>query len=262
MPCGATMKVLLELRYVGERYHGWQVQSGAPSVQKTLQDAAEMLLMCECRITGCSRTDAGVHAKQFFCTLESETLSRFPIEKLPCALNHFLPWDVSVKSAKEVPESFHPRYDALGKAYEYLIFTGQSRDPFLYGRVWMLNGRKIDHQKMDEEAKKLLGIHDFSSFCAAGAKPGDRVREIYLCDVSREGDLICLRVCANGFLYNMVRIIAGTLYECAVGTKSDCSEILSGKNRALSGRTAPAQGLYLSRVFYDADALRRYKDEK
>ena len=245
------MKVLLELSYLGDNYHGWQAQKNAPTVQKALQAKAEELLGEKCAVTGCSRTDAGVHAKRFFCTLESGALDRFPTEKLPAALNALLPPDIAAKSARPVGEDFHPRYDAKGKEYEYLIYNGNMRDPFYEGRAWMLPGRPVDLEKMRGEAKKLVGRHDFTSFCASGGKIVDKTRTVYDCSARRQGDLIVVTVSADGFLYNMVRIIVGTLYDCASGIKEDCAEILEGKNRKLAGRTAPAHGLYLNRVFYE-----------
>ncbi len=254
------MKVLLELQYTGEQYHGWQVQKNAPSIQQTLQECAVGVLSDSCTVTGCSRTDAGVHARQFFCTLESETLNDFPLDRLPMALNCRLPGDIAAKSAKQVDRAFHPRYSALAKEYEYLLYNGKIKDPFLKDRVWMLPGKRIDHLKMQEEAEKLKGKNDFTSFCAAGGSVVDKVRTVYYADVERKEDIIVLRICADGFLYNMVRIIAGTLYDCATGARGDCRAILEGKCRALAGRTAPAAGLYLNRVFYDSAEFENYRN--
>ena len=251
------MKVLLEIRFTGENYHGWQAQKNALTVQKTLQNAAEELLGEKCAVTGCSRTDAGVHARRFFCTLDCPALDRFPLDKLPTAMNALLPPDVAALSCRAVDGDFHPRYDALGKEYEYLIYNGQVRDPFYEGRAWMLPGRPLDCAKMEEEAGKLVGRHDFSSFCAAGGKIVDKTRTVYACSVRREGDLIAVKVSADGFLYNMVRIIVGTLCDCALGSKEDCAAILAARDRKFAGRTAPAHGLYLNRVFYDANELNR-----
>lgn len=251
------MKILLELGYLGSNYHGWQVQKNAPTVQKTVCEKAEMLLGCPVAVTGCSRTDAGVHAKQFFCTIEGEGFEGFPLDRLPRALNLLLPDDISAKSARRVADDFHPRYSAVGKEYEYLIYTGRERDPFLEGRAWMLPGRNANAEKMDLLSKSLIGTHDFSSFCASGGKVTDKVRTVFDCTVKKEGDLIRLTVSANGFLYNMVRIIAGTLYDLSTPPKkgedrekSDLAAILEKRDRAFAGQTAPPEGLYLNRVFY------------
>lgn len=249
------MKVALELRYIGSAYHGWQTQTNAPSVQKTVQNAAEKLLSADCAVTGCSRTDAGVHARQYICTLQSSALDAFPIDRLPTAMNSFLPSDVSASGAYAVPEDFHPRYSAVGKEYEYLICARELRDAFLADRCWMMPGKLPDVEKMAAEAEKLCGTHDFTSFCAAGGKVTDKVRTVWFCKVTEHDRLISIRICADGFLYNMVRIIAGTLYDCGCGARGDLKEILEGRDRALAGRTAPAGGLYLDRVYYNPAEL-------
>ncbi len=243
-------KALVKLSYLGSYYHGWQAQKNVPSVQKTLQNAAEKLFLMPCAVTGCSRTDAGVHAKTFYCTFESKRLETFPIERIPSAINLLLPEDISVKEAMPVSDEFHPRYFAKEKEYEYRIYVGGQRDPFYEGRAWMMPGRTLNVEKMQQEAEKLIGKHDFSSFCAAGSKIEDKVRTVYSCEVVKEDDLIKVRISADGFLYNMVRIIVGTLYECGVGEKHDFSAVLNDCARASAGRTAPPEGLYLTQVIY------------
>ena len=244
------MKVLVELRFCGGAYHGWQAQDNAPTVQRTVTEAAERLLGSACAVTGCSRTDAGVHAKQFFCTFDSAALDAFPLDRLPTALNTLLPDDVSAVSARRVDDGFHARYGACAKEYIYRIYCGKTRDALEAGRVWMLPGRTPDEKKMDEAAGRLAGRHDFSSFCAAGGKVEDKTRCVYYCRVEKEGDVLTLRICADGFLYNMVRIIAGTLYEIGAGRPLDVDAILAARSRAAAGMTAPPEGLYLNRVFY------------
>ena len=203
------MKVLMEISYVGSEFCGWQVQRNALSVQKTVQTAAETLLKSPCAVTGCSRTDAGVHARQYFCTLENENLDRFPLDRLPLALNCLLPETVGVRDAFPVEKDFHPRYRALGKEYEYLIHGGRLKNPFLSERAFFC-GRMPDTDCMQREAQDLVGTHDFSSFCASGGKVEDKTRTVYFCRVEKlPGEQVSLRICADGFLYNMVRIIAG-----------------------------------------------------
>lgn len=255
------MKLLLELSFLGSGYHGWQVQKNAPSVQNTLQTACEQLTGQPLKLTGCSRTDAGVHARQFFCTLEGQGLEAFPERAFPKAVTPLLPADISVLAATGVEDDFHPRYNALGKEYEYLIYVGPRPDPFLAGRAWMLCDDRLLAEKMNEGAAMLVGRHDFTSFCAAGGKVVDKTRTIHYCRVYRQGALIRLRVCADGFLYNMVRIITGTLCDYALGRISDIPSVLEGRDRALAGRTAPPEGLYLNRVFYSQEQLKMAKND-
>ncbi len=249
---------------MGSNYHGWQVQQNAPSVQKTFQAACEKQIG-PCKITGCSRTDAGVHAKRFYCTVENDLLASIPPESFPLAIAHRLPPDLSVRSARIVPDDFHPRYDAKAKEYEYLICTSFPSDPFLQGRSWMLLKKDMDGEtlarRMNEGAQMLVGYHDFSSFCAAGGKVEDKRRTVYYCRVKKQGELVVLQICADGFLYNMVRIVTGTLYDYACGRITDLSSALEARDRDAAGRTAPAEGLYLNRVFYEDEERRRAQNE-
>ena len=222
-------------------------------MQKTFQAACEKQIG-RCKITGCSRTDAGVHARRFYCTVENDLLASIPPDSFPLAIAHRLPPDLSVKSARIVPDDFHPRYDAKAKEYEYLICTAFPSDPFFQGRSWMLLKKDTDGEelarRMNEGAQMLVGYHDFSSFCAAGGKVEDKRRTVYYCRVKKQGQMVVLRICADGFLYNMVRIITGTLYDYACGRITDLSSVLEARDRDAAGRTAPAEGLYLNRVFY------------
>lgn len=241
---------LLTLCYDGTNYHGWQVQPNAATVQSRLQDAAERILGARVPITGCSRTDAHVHADMFCCNLRTQ--KEIVPEKLQTALNAVLPRDIAVLSACEVPLEFHARYDCMGKSYRYLILNRTVRDPFLENRAlhypWAL-----DADALNREAQSFLGTHDFSAFCASKSDVEDKVREIRACSVTRNGDLVEFRVTGNGFLYNMVRIMVGTLLDVQCG-KIGCGEIpqiLSGRDRTRAGVTAPAHGLYLHKVYYE-----------
>ena len=249
------MKYLLEISYLGTAYHGFQAQDNAETVQRVLTEAAGRLFNSVCAVTGSSRTDAGVHARGFCVTLEPKApYSNVRTENIPRALCALLPEDIGVVSAREVPEDFHPRYSALGKEYEYLIHTGSCRDPFLVGRAWM-HPMRLDEDAasaMSAAAEHIVGRHDFTSFMAAGSDIKDPVRTVGCCRVSRDGLLLRINISADGFLYNMVRIIAGTLVAVGEGKLSpqDVADIIAARDRSRAGVTAPPDGLYLNRVFY------------
>lgn len=245
------MKILLEIAYVGTAYCGFQVQENAPSVQKTLQDALEMLFATPLAVSGCSRTDSRVHAKQFFCTAEGNIPDRFPLEKLPVASLGFLPKDIAILSAREVPSSFHVRYDVQYKEYEYVILNTRESDPFMNGRVYHY-ARPLDAETLNRAAALFVGRHDFAAFMAAGSKIVDTVRTITYFDVRREGTLVKMRVAADGFLYNMVRILCGTLIAVAEGkiAPDEIPDVIASKDRKRAGMTLPPDGLYLTKVVY------------
>ena len=243
-------RILLTLRYDGTAYHGWQVQPNGVTVQQVLQDAVEAVTGVRSGITGCSRTDAGVHADMFCCTFDSDTLLRG--DKLCCALNFHLPRDVSVYDAREVEEAFHPRYHAKGKRYVYRIWNGAQRHP-VYDKYAVWLKKPLDVDFLDRVAQDYVGTHDFAAFCGAGSDLlGTTERTISACSVTREGDVVLFTVEGDGFLYNMVRIMVGTLLEIAAGRMTpDCiPAILDSGDRTLAGPTAPAKALCLERVFY------------
>ena len=242
--------LLLKLAYDGTRYHGWQIQENAVTVQQVFQEAL-------CKVTGrqedlkaCSRTDTGVHAREFCVSLKTE--SPIPEERLVAALNHYLPQDMAVRSCQRVGEDFHARYSCKGKEYCYEIWNHPVREPFLAGRAlhyWY----PIDEALLDQAARHYLGSHDFSSFCTLDKRErGDLTRRVFTSRVERRGDLVVFTVAADGFLYNMVRIMVGTLLRVQQGKFSpeDIPGILEAKDRKAAGPTAPACGLYLNRVFY------------
>ncbi len=247
-------RLLLTLRYDGTRYHGWQVQPNGVTVQQTLQDAVEAVTGVRSGITGCSRTDAGVHADMFCCTLD--TASPLRDGKLCAALNAHLPRDIAVYRCREVGMEFHPRYDARGKRYLYRIWNEPERNPFWEGRA-LHHRAPLDAERLDRAAKDYIGTHDFAPFCAAGSSVEDTVRTVRDCGVAREGGLVVFSVEADGFLYNMVRIMVGTLLEMAAGRRSydDIPAVFAAGDRMAAGATAPARGLILDRVFYDPEAL-------
>lgn len=247
------MRYLLTLRWLGTAYCGWQVQPNKPTVCGTVQDAVEKLFGKRGELTGCSRTDSGVHAVGFAAALKCEGCRITP-EALQRALNVNLPRDIAVTGCRIVEEDFHPRYDAAAKRYRYRWYQSETRDPFREGLAVQLP-RPVETAAMNEAAARLLGTHNFSAFCAAGGKipPEERVRTLTECAVTQTGDEVHLTVTGDGFLYHMVRIMAGTLWEIGEGRRS-CEEItaiLQSESREKAGKTAPACGLYLERVFYD-----------
>ncbi len=242
--------LLLTISYLGTRYHGFQVQKNAITVAEVLQDAMEKVMGSRDDIKGCSRTDSGVHAEEFCVSVKTDC--RIPCDSLVKALNVKLPPDVSVKACREVPEDFHARYDSRGKRYEYRIHNAPYKDPFRHKAV-LEHSYHLDEELLDREAKSFIGTHDFSAFCAAGGSVEDKVRAIYDCGVVRRGEEVTFYVEGDGFLYNMVRIMVGTLLAVAAGSipQGSIPRIIAGKDRNAAGATAPPWGLYLCKVFYD-----------
>jgi len=241
--------LLLTLRYDGTDFHGWQIQPNGDTVQQELCNAFKKLSGKDENIIGCSRTDSGVHANMFCCNVRTEC--DVPTLKIPDALNFYLPPTIAVYDCKEVDFNFHARYDCKGKEYVYLIYNGKHRNPF-YENKAMFYPCEIDVEMLSSEAKAFVGIYDFSAFCSAGTEIQDKTREIFDCSVNRNGDLIEIRVSGNGFLYNMVRIIVGTLLDIQRGKieKGSIPYIIESRNRDNAGVTAVANGLYLNKVFY------------
>ncbi|MCI8464428.1 MAG: tRNA pseudouridine(38-40) synthase TruA [Lachnospiraceae bacterium] len=237
-------RIKLVVAYDGTRYCGFQFQKNGPTIEAELNRALSELTGEEIRVTGASRTDAGVHALGNIAVFSTET--RIPPEKICYAVNSRLPEDIVVQSSEEVPASYHPRKCNSVKTYEYRILNRQFPDPtrrlnccFCH---WFL-----EEGRMQEAAACLEGEHDFSSFCSAGSQAEDTVRKLYEASVKREGDLITIRLAGNGFLYNMVRIIAGTLMSIGQGTlpPERMKEILNARDRRQAGVKAPAEGLTL-----------------
>lgn len=247
------MKYFAKIKYLGTDFHGFQVQPQKRTVQGELCRALAEALGGKCSVTGCSRTDSGVHANEFCITVEC-ACATVPPEKLSVAVARFLPNDLSLFYAKECDEGFHPRYDAKGKEYLYRIINRRVYDPFEYGRAWFLPRPISDKMllQMQRAAEGFIGEYDFSAFMSEGSDTEDTVRRIDYVTVDRKEELIEIRVSANGFLYNMVRIIVGTLTEVAYGRikAEDITEIILSKDRSKAGMTAPAEGLYLNKVFY------------
>ncbi len=242
-------RIKLVVAYDGTGYHGWQVQPNAVTVEGELNKALSELLGTEIKVIGASRTDAGVHALGNVAVFDTD--SRIPGKKFSYALNARLPEDIKVVSSSEVDEAFHPRYDCVDKTYEYRI----TRSEFMLPTKRLYSNHiyyKLDVERIKEAATCFIGKHDFASFCSAGSVVEDTVRTIYSLDVIEEGEDLVFRVRGNGFLYNMVRIIAGTLINVGCGKMSveQVNAAVSGENRALAGPTAPAKGLCLMHINY------------
>ncbi|MBQ8647091.1 MAG: tRNA pseudouridine(38-40) synthase TruA [Oscillospiraceae bacterium] len=246
------MNFLCVIAYKGTNYCGFQVQKNGLSVCEVFQDALEAVLGERPDVKGCSRTDAGVHAAGFCLNFHSDT--RIPPEKLPLALNSRLPEDVRVLSARVVDEAFHARYSAHAKTYRYHILNSQIDSAFGRDYYYRAPG-PLDVAAMDAAAKEFVGTHDFMALCSAGseiAARGDTVRTITDCGVRREGEYVIVTVTADGYLYNMVRILAGTLLEAGQGRRDaqSIAPLLAGRARTAAGPTLPAKGLFLWRVDY------------
>ena len=247
------MKYFAKIKYLGTDFHGFQVQPGLRTVQGELCRALGEALGYPAKVTGCSRTDAGVHANEFCMTVESDGAT-VPPDKLPIAVARFLPSDLSLFFANECDQYFHPRYDVKEKEYLYRIINSRIYDPFEYGRAWFVS-RPISEKclsRMNEAAAHFVGKFDFSAFMSEGSDTEDMVREVSYLSVEKNGDIVEIRIRADGFLYNMVRIIVGTLIEVGFGRISPdfIPKIIDSKDRSLAGMTAPAEGLYLNRVIY------------
>lgn len=247
------MKYFAKIKYLGTDFHGFQVQPNERTVQGELCSALKEALGAECKVTGCSRTDAGVHANEFCVTIVCDEAT-VPPNKLPVAVARYLPNDLSLFYAEECDDSFHPRYDVVSKEYLYKIKNENVYDPFYYGRAWFLP-REITDEKlalMQKAAGYIVGKKDFSAFMSPGSDVTDTVRTVFYVNVERSGTEINVKICADGFLYNMVRIIVGTLIEVAYGRLSPeyINDIIDSKERKNAGMTAPPDGLYLNKVSY------------
>lgn len=242
-------RVKLEVAYDGTNYHGWQIQPNEVSIEQIMNEKLSELTGEEIKVIGASRTDAGVHAMGNVAVFDTE--SRIPGDKFAYALNQRLPEDIRVQSSVEVAEDFHPRHCDCRKTYRYQILNAEFPVPThrLYTHFIYYN---LDLKAMRQAAQYLIGEHDFKSFCSAKTAVTETVRTIYDLKVMKEGDMISIYVQGNGFLYNMVRIIAGTLIEVGLHKKKpeELQEMLNAKDRQIAGPTAPAKGLTLMKIDY------------
>lgn len=240
-------KIIIE--YKGTNYAGWQIQKNGVTVQGVMQDALIKLFGREIELTSSGRTDAGVHALNQVAHFDADTL--IPADKIPFALNTLLPMDISVKSCEITDNSFHARYGAKSKTYVYKMYYSPFRSPLLLDTChWIV--KRPDIEIMKKGAELLIGEHDFKFFRAAGSNVKNTVRRIYSIEIEEKDNLISIAVRGNGFLYNMVRILAGTLLYAGMGklTIQDLQSIMEKGDRKRAGKTLPANGLCLLKVEY------------
>ncbi len=242
-------RFLLKIAYDGTAYHGWQVQPNGITVQGVLCNALSNICKCNTAVTGCSRTDAGVHANEFYCHFDTDLT--IPVTAYIKGLNAILPNDISVLDCFSVDADFHARYSAKGKNYIYRFYDGDVENPF-YRNYALRVPNKLNIELMDDFCSRLVGTHDFCGFSSAKRTVTDTVRTISECRVYRDGEFAVLSVTADGFLYNMVRIIAGTALEVSLGkiNPHDTESIVKSKNRERAGATLLPHGLFLNKVFY------------
>lgn len=246
------MNVLLTISYDGTNYCGWQRQNNMPSIQEEIEKALTSVFKREVCVQGASRTDSGVHAKgqRAVFTLEPYDF-KIPVEKLSYVINNCLPPDIRILCAGEVPHNFHPVRDAIKKTYEYKICNAPIKDPLsrLYSEHIYL---PLNFQSMQSALPYFIGEHDFKAFCASGGYAKTSTRTVFSIELSKDENMIALQITGNGFLYNMVRIIAGTLIDVGLGRieAESVRDILESLDRAKAGKTASARGLVLLKIYY------------
>ncbi len=240
---------MIKFRYDGTDYAGYQIQANANTVGAEILKALTALFGSVENLHGCSRTDSGVHANCYCSSFSSE--KKIETEKIVRGMNGILPKDIAVFECEEVSPSFHARYSVKKKEYLYCILNSQQRNPF-YEKYSLFFPFNLDVEMLNRECLSFVGTHDFSAFCSSGSSVEDKTRTIESASFERDGDIVYFRVCGNGFLYNMVRIMVGTCLDIASGKieKGKIEEIINSKDRNRAGRTAPAQGLFLNKVFY------------
>lgn len=245
------MNIALILSYNGTNYHGWQIQKNGISIQEALTGAITRLLKQPVNLSGAGRTDAGVHARRYVANFRAACT--IPMDRLPFALNAQLPEDIAVSGAAVVPDGFDARFDCTRKEYAYYLYPSRLRDPFLSGRAYRYP-YPLDLERMREGARHFVGRQDFAAVRSVGTPVKSTVRTVFHCEVEPcEESLIRIRVCGDGFLYNMVRAIAGTLVYVGSGklAPADVRSILDAGDRENAGPTLPACGLFLHRLWYE-----------
>ncbi len=246
------MNYLISLMYDGAAYHGWQIQKNAVSVQEKVEGACAALFGCRTTVYGCSRTDTGVHANCFKANFFAEKEMDF--RQVVSALNFYLPDDIVVTDCRPVDDSFNARFDCVSKEYIYKIYNAPLPNPFYNGRALQYK-YPLDEQMLDRQAADFVGTHDFSALRAMGSTVKTTTRTVYYANVERHENEVIFRVAANGFLYNMVRIMAGTLLYISEGKipADSIPAIIASRDRLRAGKTLPPEGLYLNKVTYAFD---------
>ena len=243
-----NIKFIIE--YDGTKYNGWQSQKNGIGIQEMVTNAIHQVTGEDIKINGSGRTDAGVHAMGQ--TANFLTDSTIPVEKFPTAVNSFLPKDIVIKSAEEMDDKFHARYSVKGKKYMYIINNSKIRSALDFYREYHIN-QELDYKKMKKASEYFEGTYDFRGFMASGSSVKDTIRTITKVQMKKRDDgRIIFSFTGDGFLYNMVRIIVGTLVEVGLGKikPEEITDIIKSKDRARAGKTVPAQGLYLVEVYY------------
>lgn len=246
--------IALSLMYVGTAYHGWQIQKNGITVESTLEKALSWVVGHPVKCVGAGRTDAGVHALRYVANFH--TTSAIPCDRLPLAVNTRLPDDIVVTRATEVSPDFNAIGSCLKKEYTYRIYNSRIRNAFYVDRAWFYP-KHLDERVMQRCADQMVGTHDFAALKSVGTETRTTVRTVYYFNIQRQGDLIECRVCANGFLYNMVRAMVGTCIYASEGKLSpeELPQIMEAKDRTAAGPTAPPGGLYMSKLWYEEDVL-------
>jgi len=244
--------IALNIMYDGSRYHGWQVQKSEVTVAGTLESVLTRLCEHPVKVHGCGRTDAGVHAEKY--CVNFKTTSNIPDDRLPLAINSLLPPDISVQSAMQVPDEFDANLSCIKKEYTYRIFNSRIRNPFYSGRVHFYP-HVLNIDAMRQAAQHFVGTHDFAAVRSVGTETKTTVRTVFWYELEECDDIFELRACANGFLYNMARAMAGTLLYVSEGKISpdDIPALLEQKDRRSTGPTVPPDGLYLTKLWYDGE---------
>ena len=246
--------IALKLMYNGTAYHGWQVQKNAVTVCGTLERAIAAVCGGPVSLVGCGRTDAGVHAEYYVANFHTD--SRIPVDRIPFAVNTHTPEDIVVRDAVEVAEDFDAITHCVKKEYTYRIYNDRIKNPFYVNRAYFCPWR-LDEAEMNRAAGMFVGTHDFAAVRNVGTETKTTVRTIHWCYTRRAGDLLELKVCADGFLYNMVRAITGTVLYAAAGRirPEDIPDILESRDRDRAGPTVPPGGLYMTRLWYEDERL-------